>query len=172
MKTRYLVAAFVTALVAAACGDATGDAGGSGGTAGAGGTVGVGGIGGSRDDVGGSCGAPLSAPAAYDTEGELEALMLGAWELCDSPGLFTPEAVGIELRADRTWVELFEVDGEIVRSREVRQWIFFQDEQDQLTLALISDRGGMSLYRPKFYTDEGQMQIEHIGDDRRLRTIS
>ncbi|MGB5810776.1 MAG: hypothetical protein WBG86_09615 [Polyangiales bacterium] len=163
MRLRYLVLALASMLLGSGCGeDST-----AGAPGGSGGTTATGGTGGAGFQVGQSCGAPLSAPANYDTQEELEALMLGAWELCEGSGLFTPEAVGIELRQDRIWVELFELDGEVVRSREERQWLFY----NELTLALVGDGGGMTLYRPKLYAEEGQMQIEHTGDNRRLRAI-
>lgn len=170
--TRLIALASLALLVLGACGDpesmpdGTGGSAGSGGSGGSGGSAGSGGISGSSGVPvpGTPCGPPLSAPTEYGTPEELEALVVGMWIFCEPPGLFTDEAIGIEFRADRTWVELFDVDGTVVRSEYERDWSTLEGRDGPV---LVLHSGGMNLFRPLFFEAEDQMELR----DRRLRRI-
>lgn len=159
----------------------------AGGTAGAGGdSGGTGGFGGSAGaagfasnvlgpapdkpgvEPGDPCGPPLSAPTRFTNAEELDAMVIGAWLYCDEGGFSTPEGVGIELRADHTVVELFERDGNVVRSADERPWMFWEhDETGDPTLVVV-DGSSYDIFWPERYEPEGQLVLR----DRRLYALA
>jgi hypothetical protein len=89
------------------------------------------------------CNAPASSFVSYETEEELQRLLVGRWQRCRAAEV-AGEDVGIEFTADHKWYALTRVDGVVVRQpgpEYPREWRYLPPGEPNLISGVPDPRG-------------------------------
>jgi hypothetical protein len=111
------------------------------------------------------CDVSPASFVSYESEGELQALLVGRWQRCKAPQV-KGEDVGVEFTADHRWYPLTRRDGVIVRQTGVDyggEWKYLPPGEKSIISGAPDPRGQFVLTAitdpPQFTSDPRQLRV-------------